>query len=162
MNMNVDKILETMNAWQVKYLLIGGMNFLLRHAPHNTFDVDLWIRDDARNLNRCEAALSDLQAEWGASDADWGLVSQKPSGWLGRQSVYCLNTPYGAVDIFRALKGVDDWDAASQAALPEKTTGGVSYLGLSDRDMLSCQLALDPSQRRGERVKFLQAKLGQP
>ena len=31
--MNVDHILKTLNAHEVAYLLIGGMNFLLRHAP---------------------------------------------------------------------------------------------------------------------------------
>ena len=39
--MNVDHILETLNGHQVVYLLIGGMNFLLRHTPVLTYDVDV-------------------------------------------------------------------------------------------------------------------------
>jgi hypothetical protein len=40
--MNIDRILETFNRRDVSYLLIGDMNFLLRHAPVLTYDVDLW------------------------------------------------------------------------------------------------------------------------
>ena len=55
--MNVDQILRAFNETQVEYILIGGMNFLLRHAPILTFDVDLWIDDTPENRARCEAAL---------------------------------------------------------------------------------------------------------
>jgi hypothetical protein len=37
--MNVDAILRALNDAQADYLLIGGMNFLIRHAPELTFDV---------------------------------------------------------------------------------------------------------------------------
>jgi hypothetical protein len=37
--MNVDEILRTLNQEHVDYLLIGGMNFLLRHLPELTYDV---------------------------------------------------------------------------------------------------------------------------
>jgi hypothetical protein len=50
--MNVDEILQTLNEGQVDYLLIGGMNFLIRHLPELTFDVDIWVRDDTENLGR--------------------------------------------------------------------------------------------------------------
>lgn len=41
--MNVDQILDTLNRHQVRYLLIGGMIFLLRHSGALTYDVDVWI-----------------------------------------------------------------------------------------------------------------------
>ena len=31
--MNIDHILQMFNASEVEYLLIGSMNFLLRHEP---------------------------------------------------------------------------------------------------------------------------------
>ena len=80
--MNVDHILGTLNGHHVAYILIGGMNFLLRHAPVLTYDVDLWIEDTPENRDRCERALGELQAEWGASDRDWGPVAAKAEGWL--------------------------------------------------------------------------------
>ena len=66
--MNVDEILRTLSQEQVDYLLIGGMNFLLRHLPELTWDVDIWVRDDAENLARLNRALSLLGAGWGRSE----------------------------------------------------------------------------------------------
>lgn len=38
--MNVDHILATFNAHRVDYILIGGVNFLLRHEPVTTYDIE--------------------------------------------------------------------------------------------------------------------------
>jgi len=51
--MNIDHILRTFNACAVEYLLIGGMNFLLRHEPVLTYDIDFWIRDTVVNRGHC-------------------------------------------------------------------------------------------------------------
>lgn len=162
--MNVDTILCVMNGRDVAYLLIGGMNFLLRHAPILTYDVDLWIEDTPENLRRCEEALGDLEAEWGQSDGDWGRVDAKKAGWLARQNVFCLTSPHGAIDIFRSVPGLPSWVASSARASPGKTAGGTPYLGLSDEDMLQCQLALPEGTRRQDRVDALRRVLerGEP
>jgi hypothetical protein len=55
--MNVDEILQSLNSEQVDYLLIGGMNFLLRHEPELTFDVDIWVQDQPANLGRLNRAF---------------------------------------------------------------------------------------------------------
>lgn len=157
--MNVDEILATFNRYQVRYLLIGGMNFLLRHAPVLTYDVDLWIEDTVENLNRCEAALAEINAEWGASDEDWTAVSAKPSGWLSQQPLYCLTSPLGAIDVFRSVAGLDDWEACFQNAAQEYTAQSVPYWGLSDSDMLRCQYALAEPYRKAERIGALEDAL---
>ena len=71
--MNVDRIIKTLNQHGVDYLLIGGVHFLLRHKPQLTFDVDIWVDDNKKNLLRCEKALNSLNAEWGATERDWDL-----------------------------------------------------------------------------------------
>ena len=43
--MNIDRILSELNSAKVAYLLIGGVNFLLRHQGPLTHDVDVWVRD---------------------------------------------------------------------------------------------------------------------
>jgi hypothetical protein len=136
--MDVDQILATMNDCQVEYLLIGGMNFLLRHEPVLTFDVDLWINDREANRRRCERALEMLEAEWGETDSDWGKVAERGPGWLDRQPVFCLNSPSGAIDIFRSVTGLADWAASRVRASRNMTAGGAAYWGLSDEDMLYC------------------------
>ena len=154
--MNVDQIFEIFNRHQVRFLLIGGMNFYLRHEPVTTLDVDLWIEDSPENRRRSEIALSDLHASWGETESAWEDVAHKPPGWLDRQSMFCLLSPAGALDVFRHVRGLDDWERSFENAIRETTPGSVRYHGLADEDMLRCQLALDDHQRKQDRVTFLQ------
>jgi hypothetical protein len=140
---NIDRILGVFNAHGVQYLLIGGMNFVLRHAPMMvTVDIDFWVEDSTDNLHRCEAALAELGAEWGASDDDWRLVTQRKPGWLSQQAVFSLNSAAGPIDIFRAVRGLSAWQECRLRSQGGTTTGGTPFVALSDADMLACQLAL--------------------
>jgi hypothetical protein len=153
--MDVDAILRTFRRCHVRFLLIGGVNFLLRHKPVLTFDVDLWIEDTAENRRRCENALAALGAEWGATARDWGPVAEKPGGWLSRQGVYCLCSPHGAIDIFRTVRGLKSWRASNRSAVAGRTAVGTFFRGLSDADMLKCQLSLPPGFRKNDRIRDL-------
>jgi hypothetical protein len=157
--MNVDSILQALLEHRVEYILIGGMNFLLRHAPVLTFDVDVWIEDSKENRDRCEKALGSLQAEWGFSDEDWGPVAAKPPGWLSLQMVFCLFCPNGSIDIFRSVKGLNSWAECRRRASKEKTSAGTPYFGLSDEDMLLCQTALDVTEQKTQRIQMLEQVL---
>ena len=99
-------------------MLVGGMNFMMRHAPVLTFDIDIWIEDAAANLERCERALVELNAAWGNTEADWGPVAQRAPGWLKAQSVFCLTSSHGAIDVFREVRGLDHWQACWARAVP--------------------------------------------
>ena len=159
--MNVDHILSVMNRHGVQYLLIGGMNFLLRHKPVMTYDVDFWIDDSATNRRACELALAELDSEWGPTEEQWGVVSKLSPGWLDRQTVYCLTSPHGAIDIFRHVRGLEEWSASFKNALSGQTAEGTVYHGLSDADMLACQLCLDPESQKVDRIRELQKVLRQ-
>lgn len=153
--MNVDEILGALNEEQVDYLLIGGMNFLLRHLPELTFDVDVWVRDDATNLERVNRALHKLGAEWGASDKDWRAV---PGDWrwLERQGCFCLITRHGALDVFRDVRGLEGrYEKCRASAIPSNTSQGARYLALADEHMLACQEALPEHERKPKRVEVL-------
>jgi len=160
-NVNADIILAAMNERGVDYLLIGGVNFMLRHEAVLTFDIDLWIEDTEANLARCEQALAALGAEWGESDETWQPVSQKQPGWLSRQMVYSLNSPHGAINIFRAVTGLPDWASSRKTAVREATGAGSVYYGISDRDMLACQFALEADLQKQYRIQSLQRHLGE-
>src|SRR5207244_4258020 len=104
--MNVDEILRSLNAEGVDYLLIGGMNFLIRHLPELTFDVDIWVRDGEENLARLNRALERLGAAWGRTETEWGPVPHHWA-WLQGQAVFCLTTAHGALDVFREVHGLE-------------------------------------------------------
>ncbi len=69
--MNIDGILSTLNQHQVRYILIGGVNFLLNHKPVLTFDLDIWIEDSLENHSHLLQALIEMEAEWGPREESW-------------------------------------------------------------------------------------------
>jgi hypothetical protein len=160
--MNIDRILDTCNRHGVNYLLIGGMNFLLRHQGNMTYDLDLWIEDTDDNRLRTEQALSALDAEWGPTDTTWQPVAQMPAGWLSRQSLFSLLSPHGAIDIFRSVRGLPDWQTCFQRAAREHFSPSIGYHAICDEDMLHSQLALDPGLQKPDRVRTLRQVLGLP
>ncbi len=81
----------------MRYLLIGGFNFFLRHEPLATFDIDLWIEDEAPNRHRCAEALASLEAECCPDEDNWWHVSQLSIDWISRQSIFCLASPHGSI-----------------------------------------------------------------
>lgn len=153
--MDVDQIFATFNSRGVRFLLIGGMNFMLRHAPILTYDLDVWIEDVEVNRGACEAALADLDAEWGPSEDTWGSVAKLSSGWLAQQGMVCVSTPHGAVDVFRSVTGLEDWQSCWNRGVDERTSAGTSYRGLSDEDMLLCQTSLEPGLQKSDRIQAL-------
>lgn len=132
---------------------------MLRHQPILTYDVDLWVEDKEENLSRCETALVDLDAEWGATEQTWQNVKKLPAGWLTNQSIYSLMSPHGALDIFRQVAGLSDWHICRQRAVESFTGSGTPYPGLSDDDMLLCQLALSDGEQKKERIRVLKDAL---
>ena len=157
--MDIDHILAVFNRHEVRYLLIGGIHFLLRHKPVLTFDIDFWIEDNIDNRRRCENALIALRAEWGANENNWGPVSDLPGGWLGQQVVFCLSSPSGAIDIFRSVSGLSSWQRSFDASVEGRTAAGTPYRGLSDEDMLACPMSLDPQERKNDRIRDLRKAL---
>jgi hypothetical protein len=159
--MNVDEILRALNDEQVDYLLIGGMNFLLRHLPELTFDVDIWVRDEAGNLTRLNRALRRLGAQWGRTEAAWAPVPGD-SRWLEAQDVFCLTTQYGALDVFRDVRGLEGrYSQCKARRVPAQTASGVRFDALNDEDMLACQEALPPAERKAGRIEVLRKAIRQ-
>lgn len=156
MKMNVDAILKSFADYAVDAILIGGMNYLLRHQPVLTYDVDFWVKDTDDNLARVAAALRDLGASWGKDDASWKPV---PDGftWLQSQSVFCLSSTQGAIDIFRDLAGLEgQYDECHARSTVCETATGFPYRSLADQDMLACQMALPVGLRRLDRIAYLE------
>lgn len=153
--MNVDEMLRALGDHQVDYLLIGGMNFLIRHLPELTFDVDIWVRDEPANLAKLNGALCRLGAEWGPTEAQWRPVPEDWH-WLQRQMVFCLTTAQGALDIFRQVRGLEGrYEECKARSLSTSTAAGVAFTSLSDEDMLACQEALPTAERKTHRMEVL-------
>ena len=152
--MKPDPILAAYAAHEVDRLLIGGMNFFLRHRPVSTFDVGFFDSDKAANLARVNAALIELGAEWGATDESFGPVP-RDAAWLKGQQVFCLTSSAGAIDIFRSVRGLASYSECWARSVEIRRDATV-FRALSDADMLACQLALPEGERRLDRVAYLE------
>ena len=152
--MQVDVIFQRMAKHEVEFLLIGGMNFMLRHEPVLTFGVDFWINDNLVNRNAWEKALAELGAQWGPTESEWGTVAGKV-GWLTLQGVFCLTSPYGSIDIFRSVTGLGSWQESRKDAVSIHTVGGATCWGINDKDLLACQTGLPVHLRKANRVEYL-------
>lgn len=155
MQLDVSEMLQVLNHNHVDYLVVGGMNFLFRHEPILTYDLDIWIRDTPDNRARCIIALNEMGASWGESEASWQSVGAMTGDWLLHQSVFSLLTRYGALDVFRSMAGLVSWEESSRHAEVVQTANGVSFRGLSDEDMLACQEALEEGERKLDRIRIL-------
>ncbi len=154
-----ERVFQEMNSNGVGFILIGGLNYFLQYRPITTQDIDLYVQPEPANVLRCERALLLLGASWGRDDESWGPVSDKPLGWLSGQSVFCLLTDCGPLDIFLAVSGLNCYDQCSQRASRMTTSAGTPYLSLSTADMLACQLAIPSYYQRVERMAHLQELL---
>jgi hypothetical protein len=154
--------LDVLHRQPVDYLLIGGMNFMLRHRPLLTFDVDIWIDDTLPNRLRCAGALAQLQAAWGATEEAWRPVDGTRADWLETQGVFCLASPSGPIDVFRRVTGLPAWPECRARAVASATAAGIPFWGLCDADMLRCQYALPENQRRLDRIRHLESLSAKP
>ncbi|HTG43811.1 MAG TPA: hypothetical protein VK633_04705, partial [Verrucomicrobiae bacterium] len=110
---------------------------------------------------RVNAALRTLGASWGPTEELWKPVPETKD-WLSRQTVYCLTTEFGALDIFRDVRGLEgSYAACKEQAVHARTASGVPYWGLSDQHMLDTQLALEEKDRKPNRIAVLKRALGQ-
>jgi len=70
--------------------------------------------------------------------------------------MFCLTTNHGALDIFREVLGLENrYDECRRRAYAARTATGISFAGLSDRDMLTCQESLPVEQQNSRRMKIL-------
>ena len=157
--MNPQAILQTLNRHQVAYLVLGGFNFLVAHQPILTFDIDVWIEDAPENRIRTARALTALGAAWGPTEEQWKPTAEDPA-WLLNQTIFCLTSREGAIDVFREVRGLEGrWQECRDEAIPRLIDEGTHFLGLSDRHMLECQLALALPDQKQDRIATLNAAL---
>jgi len=78
-----------------------------------------------------------MRTTWGPTDKLWLPIADDPA-WLQRQTVVCLITQYGFLDIFTQLPGVRDPFPKVWARAFRGEVSGTAFRGLCDTDMLAC------------------------
>jgi hypothetical protein len=156
--LNFREIFRRLNEENARWPLAGGMNVFLQHGHDLTQDVDIFIEATSANFAAVNRALRRMNAAWGATSDNWKPVPEDPN-WLARQSVICMTTQLGFLDIFTSLPGIDEtYDQVWRRAFIGDISG-VAFRGLCNADMLACQKALPENERKLDRIRLLERTL---
>lgn len=108
------KILETLVAHRVDFVLIGGLAGVARGSAYPTFDVDIAYGRDRDNLERLAAALRELGATLRGAPADVPFLLDAET--IAKGAHFTFDTPFGSVDILTDPDGAPAYDRLVAAA----------------------------------------------
>jgi hypothetical protein len=89
-----EDLLDLLDRHQVRYLIIGGLAFIFHAKPRYTKDMDVWLDEDAGNVERANRAL----VEFGAPDL---LDPNNPD------EILQLGAAPNRIDLLRAVVGLE-------------------------------------------------------
>ena len=126
---DVQHLLESLNRFQVKYLLVGGMAGVVHGHIRTTQDMDLWVKNDEKNTNALVQAL--LVNEVAGAD----LLNGMPLifGWTSVR----FGLSGFELDLGHSLKAFmdSDFDACYARAL-HADFDGISFQVISLKDLI--------------------------
>ena len=96
LNQDFKEFLQSLNANDVRYLIIGGYALAFHGHPRYTKDLDIWIDLDKNNAGKVVQALQDF------GFASLGLA---PDDFLEPDIVIQLGYPPSRIDLLVGLKG---------------------------------------------------------
>ncbi len=123
-------LLRAFDAAEARYLLVGGYAVAFHARPRFTKDIDLWIGEDAENLERVRRAL----AAFGAPPHVLAALEE-----LGPDEILYMGAPPLRVDVFRRIPGVDFDDAWARRV--EAEWDGVPIRVISLEDLVAAKEA---------------------
>lgn len=98
LNQDFKEFIESLNANQVRYLVVGGYAVAIHGHPRYTKDIDIWVEASPENAANMIRALNQFGfASLGLKEADFLTADQ----------IIQLGYPPNRIDLFTALPGVD-------------------------------------------------------
>lgn len=117
------EFIASLNANNVRYLIVGGYAVALHGHPRYTKDMDVWIENTPENASRLVQAL-----------ADFGFASLElqVSDFIEPDMVIQLGYPPNRIDVLTSLKGVtftECYERKKEVAFDDVTA---NFIGLDD------------------------------
>ena len=128
-----EKILATLEAHDVRCVLIGGFAAVIHGSPYLTTDVDVVPAVDRENLERLSDALRSLHAKvWTSAEPD-GVPFDDSASSLADVRVWNLVTDHGRLDLTFQPSGTQGYDDLVRDASHLVILGvGVDVASLAD------------------------------
>ncbi len=112
-----EQVLRTLEAHEVRYVLVGGLAATLYGSPHVTTDIDITPDREPDNLIALAAALDELQARIRSEGVPEGLAFDRSAATLARVEILNLATRYGDLDITFVPAGTQGYDDLRRRAV---------------------------------------------
>lgn len=154
------RIVQTLEAHGVRYVLVGGLAATLHGSPAVTYDVDLAAEQSPDNLERLASALSELGAVR-YTDREGPLHTPTPSRFV--EDVEQFASPVGYIDVLRWIPIAGDYHQLVSRAEPIDV-GGVRVLVAALEDVIASKEAADRDKDRAQlpALYALRAELNNP
>lgn len=133
MHSDFKELLSVLNAFNVKYLVVGAHAVSAHAQPRATKDLDIFVRSGPENARAVYAALAEFGAPLeGLSAADF--AERGPFFRMGREPV--------AVDIMTEIPGIDfdaAWERRIEGVVDSAT--GLTASFISRDDLITAKVA---------------------
>ena len=99
-NQDFKDFIESLNAHDVKYILVGGYSVILHGYPRTTGDMDLWVERSEENYLRIKLAFEDFGMP---------VFDMTKENFLHHPvwDVFTFGIPPVAIDLMIKLEGFD-------------------------------------------------------
>lgn len=114
MNTEFEKLLQTLRAARVKFVLIGGLAAIAHGAATLTGDVDICYARDGQNLERLVQALAPFHPRLRGVPPDLPFRLDVPTLRTGLN--FTLTTDLADLDLMGEVLGLGAYDAVSTVA----------------------------------------------
>jgi hypothetical protein len=142
-----ERIVTTLAAHGVHYVLIGALAARLQGFPRLTADADITPDRSRENLERLAAALRDLGARVYTEAVPEGLAFDCSAQTLARAELWNLVTSAGRLDLAFAPAGTQGFADLARDAVRYRVFG-VDVLAASLADIIRSKQAADRPQDR--------------
>jgi hypothetical protein len=114
-----ERIIESLNAFGVQYVVIGAIAAIAHGAPVGaTFDIDLTPARDPENLGRLSNALRALDARIRTDAVEGGLAFAHDAASLANVQMLNLTCPHGDFDLAFVPSGTSGYEDLVLGATP--------------------------------------------
>ncbi|MFN0025743.1 MAG: hypothetical protein ACKV2O_00965 [Acidimicrobiales bacterium] len=142
-----ERVLQTLQRYGVRFVVIGGLAGSLYGSPHVTFDLDLTPDPAADNLERLAAALRELNARIRTEGVEDGLAFDCSGAFLSRVELLNLVTSAGEVDLAMNPIGTGGYAALAKTAITVDIRGTRFLVAALEEVIRSKETADRPKDR---------------
>lgn len=129
-----DQILEVLERFDVRYVVIGGLAAEIHGSPYITRDVDVTPARNRENFSKLAAALTELEAKLRVPGLDEPIEVPLDERSFQQGTAWTYVTKHGDLDVALLPDGTRGYEDLRRAATRERLTDNleVTVAALSD------------------------------